>query len=454
MIKFSWINKPNKGVNFQMKNKTKTLAFKNRNFKHSFSSKRLTHFAGLAPIMKFIQRIKLPHEMDGLFPTPAYNATKWSITQLMLAVVVSALSGVCRLTGIAHFTHDPLVKALLGLPKGLNKDVLSVQFKKLGQRGARLLEELAGQRLKGQLEKSGLQAITLDGDSLVKTVYGHQEGAAKAYNPFKKGAKSYHPILIFASELKLVLNSWFRTGAAYTSNGIIELLKQSACYLPSNVVKVFFRADSGFFYGALLDFLEELGWDYLIKVKLKNLKELLQKQKWQILPTHPDFEVCEFAYQGKDWQKARILKAVRWIDKYEKKEYFGHLEWIPIYSYACYMTSLQLDAYSVHEEYKLRATSETWIEQIKSQLYAGMSLTDDFWANDILWQLAVLAYNLSVMMRLRHKQLFKQEHRTFRDWFIKVPALVKGLGCHPELQLSQYYSHQRLWEELTIELSA
>jgi len=234
MSKFSWINLPNKGVNFQMKNKTKTLEFKNKSYKHNFSSKRLTHFAGLAPIMKFIQRIKLPHELDGLFPTKAYNATKWSFTQLMLSVVVSTLSGVCHLVGIAQFTNDPLVKALLGLPKGLNKDVISVQFKKLGQRGARLLEELAGQRIKRQLEKSQLQAITLDGDSLVKTVYGHQEGAAKGYNPFKKGAKSYHPILIFASELKLVLNSWFRTGAAYTSNGIIELLKQCACYLPKN----------------------------------------------------------------------------------------------------------------------------------------------------------------------------------------------------------------------------
>lgn len=124
----------------------------------------------------------------------------------MLSVVAAALSGVYRLTGIAQFTHDPLVKALLGLPKGLNKDVISVQFKTLGQRGARLLEELAGQRIKRQLAKSGLQAITLDGDSMVKTVYGHQEGAVKAYNPFKKGVKSYHPIVIFVSELKLVLN--------------------------------------------------------------------------------------------------------------------------------------------------------------------------------------------------------------------------------------------------------
>jgi len=39
---------------------------------------------------------------------------------------------------------------------------------------------------------------------------------------------------------------------------------------------------------------------------------------------------------------------------------------------------------------------------------AGATLTDDFWANDILWQLSVFAYNLSVMMRQK-KNRFKRQ---------------------------------------------
>jgi hypothetical protein len=38
---------------------------------------------------------------------------------------------------------------------------------------------------------------------------------------------------------------------------------------------------------------------------------------------------------------------------------------------------------------------------------AGSTLTDNFWANYILWQLNVLAYNLSVMMRQK-KSKFKK----------------------------------------------
>jgi len=68
-----------------------------------------------------------------------------------------------------------------------------------------------------------------------------------------------------------------------------------------------------------------------------------------------------------------------------------------------------MDATQLHELYKQRSTSEfcdkrdqskfilnwrtkkqnlqnkTWIEQVKGQAMTGATLTDDFWANDILW---------------------------------------------------------------------
>ena len=47
--------------------------------------------------------------------------------------------------------------------------------------------------------------IWLDLDSSVKTVYGRQEGRAKGYNPHKRGAPSYHPLLAFCSDTKEIL---------------------------------------------------------------------------------------------------------------------------------------------------------------------------------------------------------------------------------------------------------
>src|ERR1700691_4658823 len=45
-----------------------------------------------------------------------------------------------------------------------------------------------------------LAAVTLDTDTTVHTLFGHQMGGRKSYNPKNKGKRSYQPILTFLSE--------------------------------------------------------------------------------------------------------------------------------------------------------------------------------------------------------------------------------------------------------------
>jgi hypothetical protein len=63
--------------------------------------------------------------------------------------------------------------------------------------------------------------LWVDCDSTVKTVFGVQEGAEKGYNPHKRGAMSYQPLLAFCAQTKEILQGWFRCGIAYTSNGTV-----------------------------------------------------------------------------------------------------------------------------------------------------------------------------------------------------------------------------------------
>ncbi len=397
-------------------------------------------------MQQITSRFKLGEKLSILFPTVQHNATKFTTVQTMMAIVLASFAGIHRLSHIAVFSHDALVQRLLGLKKGLNKDVISVRFKKLGQAGALLLHEFGLELNKSWLKNSHQQSLTLDVDSTVKTVYGKQEGAAKGFNSQKKGARSYHPLLAFCSEMKLVVNSWFRTGSAYTSNGILDFVAQTAAALPAGNSSVFFRADSGFFNGLLFDFLDELKWSYLVKVKLKGLKQLLEKQIWLLDSTNFNVAWCEFEYKAKNWKKARKLKAIRTLKGYKSVEYFGEIQWIPEYDYACYCTTLGGTAIDVHEVYKQRSTSETWIEQVKMHLLAGATLTDNFHANDILWQLSVLAYNLSVMLRATEKKVWREEHATFRDWFIKVPALVVRGGRRTMMKIYQQYIFKERWQ--------
>ena len=125
-----------------------------------------------------------------------------------------------------------------------------------------------------------------------------------------------------------------------------------------------------------------------MKVKLKNLEDLLKAQKWTDVEGVKNVAICEFKYRAKSWQCSRMLKATRSVKEYVEVSYLGEKKMVPVYQYACYISSYGMDAIELHELYKQRSASKTWIEQLKGHVMAGSTLTDDFWANDILlWQL-------------------------------------------------------------------
>src|SRR3989304_3076946 len=266
------------------KNKQK-IGFKTQQIKHSFTATKLTKYAGLSPIMKFINKLKIGKQLNELFPTEKTSATKFSHAQIMLSLILASLSGINRAIRISNFTTDSLVQTLLSLSKNLNKDVIGQRMKNLGQRGSVLFQEYTFKKIREWIKKSRLTAIAIDCDSTVETVYGKQQGAAKGYNPDKKGAYSYHPLLAFVSELKIVVNNRFRTGSAYTSNGIISFIKQTAKILPKEV-------STGIY-------------------------------------------ICEFEYQvylqTKQSKKKRKLKAIKTLSGYTQAEYFGETQQVELY---------------------------------------------------------------------------------------------------------------------------
>lgn len=431
-----------------MKNTNKKLNAQSKVVKASFTGNNITRYSGLNTVAKYMNRQGIIESVSNIFPTEWHSATKFGMNQILFSVVMSSFCGINRICRIASFTGDGLVRVLLKLNEAVNENAISIALKKLGQSGARKLQSFLLSKNSHWLKESGLTNITLDADSTVKSVCGNQEGAAKGFNTTKKGAKSYHPLLVFVSEMKLLYHTWFRTGSAYTSNGIVDFLKEVKNSLPETIEKVFFRADSGFFSGELFDLLESYGWDYLVKVKLKNLEKLLESKTWEPVKGKKDMAICEFTYKANGWSKSRRLKAIRSVKEYVEVEYFGEKSIVPVYQYACYISSYNMDAVKLHEIYKQRSTSETWIEQVKGQAMAGATLTNDFWANDILWQLSVFAYNLSVMMRQKKNKFSRQEHRTFIEWFISVPAKITSSGHQIELKMYEHHFYKADWEEL------
>jgi hypothetical protein len=319
-------NKKQKNIIFRMKNTKRKLNNQAKVVKASFTGSNITKYSGLNTIAKYMNPQNIVQYISKSFPTVRNNATKFGFNQILLAITLSSISGVSRICKIAAFSGDGLVKTLLKLDKAINENAISATLKNLGQNGARKLQMLLLSKNAQWVHESGLESITLDTDSTVKSVCGNQEGAAKGYNTTKRGAISYHPLLVFVSELKLLYHTWFRTSSTYTSNGIVDFLKEVKASLPKKIKKVFIRADSWVFAGVA---------------------------------------ICEFSYTAKGWSKPRMLKAMRSVKGYARVEYLGQVQIVPVYQYVYYASSFDLNAIGLHELYKQRSTSETWIEQVK-----------------------------------------------------------------------------------------
>jgi hypothetical protein len=163
---------------------------------NSFTNERLTHHSGLGVVWDYINSNGLVRLLNKVFPTVWYNSLKFTNVQVLCSIVLAHLSGIHRLSRIENFTKDPLVRHLLALPKYIEDSTFKDRLSKLGSAGgAFLLQEGLFSMTRKWLSKNGLSRITLDCDSTVSTVYGKQEGAAKGYNPEKKGALSYHPYI-------------------------------------------------------------------------------------------------------------------------------------------------------------------------------------------------------------------------------------------------------------------
>jgi hypothetical protein len=197
-----------------MKNTKKKLNSQSRVVKATFTGSNITKYSGLNTVAKYMNHQNIVKSISASFPNRWHNTTKFGVNQILMAITLASISGISRICKIATFSGDGLVKALLKLDKAINENALSVALKDLGQNGARKLQQLLLSKNAEWLHKSELKSITLDADSTVKSVCGNQEGSAKGYNTTKKGAKSYHPLLVFVSEMKLLYHTWFRTGSA------------------------------------------------------------------------------------------------------------------------------------------------------------------------------------------------------------------------------------------------
>jgi hypothetical protein len=420
------------------------------------SAKGLTSQAGLVPVVKFLRNVG----MAGLIKETieherGANALYDSVDAVFLTVIAT-IGGARALSSVTTIWADGVLRKLAGWVSIPDNSTLGRLFRTFRERQVSQLETL-NHRLRGKIWRkslrSGVSTIAIrirrviDVDSTEKTGFGKQQGMKKGYNPFRKGKPSYHPILAFCAETKEILQGWLRSGDAYTSNGVVGFTKQLLAHLPKNQT-IMFRGDSGFFNGKLFDLLDCFGHGYLVKVKLKGLKELLFSQTWEAIPDKEGWEQCIFLHQCGNWKCARRFVAVRQERKVEKKDGNGQLFEVKEYDFFCYVTTEELTCWQTHKLYGQRATCETWIEESKNQMALGQIKMDDFWGSSAVFQCSILAYNTVRWMALcsGDKQLCQWEPSTIRTFLIRVAGKLRTGSNQLGLNTPVAHLYPKQWD--------
>ena len=209
--------------------------------KIDFNAKNLTSNAGLFLLLENAKENAIFEmiESDLTFDESAsINKIKMNHIKTMLC---GHFIGIDKLERLKLLKNDPLVREFeisVKEPETVSRFLSNFSFKT-----TQMFREINFKVFQKLLSKSGLKSITIDIDSSVINVEGHQEGATKGYNPKKLGNRCYNIQFAFCDELKAYVTGFVRSGNAYTANGAAELIKEIVATLKTCDLEIFFRMD-------------------------------------------------------------------------------------------------------------------------------------------------------------------------------------------------------------------
>lgn len=321
----------------------------------------------------------------------------YTLSEMILAFIYPMILGLEKIEVSALLKTNGVFQSLTGLPSFPNPTTLR-RF--LLRTSADLLPVIS--KIHNNLRKhfitmpSTLPSYCIDFDSTANTLYGHQEGVVKGYNPGYIGKKSYHPLVATETRLRDALGGFLRCGNAHTAEGVVPLLNETASVLPhKHSLRI--RADAGFYDKDFVKEIEKQKAGFAIVAKMTSpIKKLLPCRKYHRI--NATFSTAEFSYQPHGWGKDyRFVVLRRKIQ--QDPDCQTTIFTLDQYAYSVIVTNLSLTPYGIFNFYKNRAGLERIIRILKNDFPFGRAPTKYFAANALYAELSLLAYNLIIWFK-------------------------------------------------------
>lgn len=426
---------------------------------YDFCGKNLTPYGGLLPVATMLEKLGFQALVEETI-TCGRMTRVMSRYKFVLGIVLGLYVGFQRLNQLRFIARDPILTGILKEPRLPPQSTLWRFMAALHLNVAAQI--LSIQRVMRQrvweAANVKLEAVTIDTDTTVHTLYGKQMGARKGYNPKNRGKLSYQPMLTFVAETREYLWGELRNGDRPTGKQIRDHLKQAIGALPPGVKRIFARADSGFYCAEAVEAYEAGQCQFVIVArKTSRLVEQLEQAHWKPSPKTGADQECEFLYQPDGWKKAYRFVALR----YEKSasaeietEQSQLFETRP-YKYRVFVTNLEDPIYFVEWFYNQRAGAENLIKEANNDAGLAAHPSGRFDVNRNHFQLVMLAYNLNCWLMLFNREpqpdVAALRHTTLatsRLRFLFIAARIWSHAGRTGISYSDQYEEQGKFQQL------
>ena len=433
---------------------------------YDFSARNLTAYGGLLPVATMLEKLGFERLVEETVWVRRRTRVM-SAYRFILAIVLTLYVGFSRLNHLRFLEREPMLTGILRVPRLPPQSTFwrfVAALHLTAADGILRIQRTLRQRV-WQTAHVQLKTITLDTDTTVHTLFGHQMGGRRSYNPKHRGKKSYQPILTFLAETREYVAGELRNGDRPTGKQIARHLKSVFSALPQGVETVYARADSGFYCAEAVEAYRKAGVKFIVSArKTSRLIDELKAADWTGSPKTDADGQCEFRYRPEGWSETHRFVALRYEKKKDaaasdrKTEQYQLFD-TPEYSYRVFVTDMTGGIALLTWFYNQRAGAENLIKEAKND--AGMAdHPSGRWAmNCIFFQLALLAYNLNCWLMLfqRDEEATVETlgHTTLATARLKLLFLAARIWSHAGrvgVSYSDHYAEQPLFNRLMTRL--
>lgn len=431
-----------------------------------FTDKQITPWAGMVLLKRMLDHIGWGEAVQqAQLPQPGSNRG-YAPEQLVGQFMLSLWCGANRFEHLEVTRFDSVLGQIFGYSRMANYKALTRLLDKFDQ--ARIAQTFP-RLYQHVFAQVGLQTLTLDLDSTVLCRYGLQQGAARGYNPSKRGRCSHHPLMAFVADTRMLANVWLRPGNAHTANNAIAFLQSSIEHLGPDKRVGLLRADSGFCDKGFLAHLEHSKTPYTVAMRLvRPLQQALVEARWWPLQSSDDkrspvagIELCELSYQADSWDQPRRVIGVRQHvqtrpqAKGKTLSLFADDRDLSGWRYGAIVTDLALSPVEVWRLYRGRADCENRIKELKYDFALGTLSRNNFWATEAALHWVMLAFNLmslfrTAMQRQINKTGSMQTLASLRQQLFAQAGFITKDGRHRTLKMATAMQRRKwvsgLWD--------